>query len=100
MPPLRAPRDPVRQDVVRGLDVERLLDFGVRREEQVEEDEGRDEGGEERICSWRQRDVAATEARGPSTVAYRCGAALRPMRTALTIIMDKQLWGRSGIQNQ
>lgn len=33
------------------LDVERFLDFGVGREEEVDEDDGWDEEGEECICS-------------------------------------------------
>jgi hypothetical protein len=39
-------RDAVHEDVVDGLDVEGFFDFGVRRDEEVEQDGGGDEGVE------------------------------------------------------
>jgi hypothetical protein len=36
-------RDTVDQDIVDGLNVERFLDFGVRRNEQVDQNEYRDQ---------------------------------------------------------
>lgn len=39
----------VNEDVVCGLDVKGLFDFGVGGDEEVEEDEGRDEEGKEEI---------------------------------------------------
>jgi hypothetical protein len=38
-------------NIVRGLDIERLFDFCVRSDEEVENDEGRNEEVEEDICS-------------------------------------------------
>lgn len=60
------------------LYVEGLLDFSVGREEEVDEDDGWDEEGEERICLLGQRDIAAIEVRGPfidGCIPMRCRIA-------------------------
>ncbi len=41
------------------LDVKRFLDFGIRREKEVDEDDGWDEQGEECICPLNQLAIAA-----------------------------------------
>ena len=47
--PLDAPWKTVSQDVMGGLDVEGLLDFGVGGEEEVDEDDEGEEEGQEGI---------------------------------------------------
>lgn len=78
MLPCRAPRYAVSQDVVSSLYVERLLDFSVGREKEVDEDDGWDEEGEECICLLSQLDIAAIEVRGPfvdGCIPMRCRIA-------------------------
>ena len=48
----------VHEYIVGGLDVERLLDLGVRGDEKVEEDESWDEEGEPQICDGCERQCA------------------------------------------
>ena len=50
MLPLGIPRDAIGQDIMSGLDIERLLDFGIRRAEEMDENDRRDEKREDRIC--------------------------------------------------
>lgn len=60
------------------LYVERLLDFSVRREKEVDEDDAWDEEGEECICLLGQLDIAAIEVRGPfidGCIPIRCRIA-------------------------
>lgn len=71
MLPFRAPRYTIVQYVMSSLYIERLLDFSVRREKEVDEDDGWDEEGEEGVCSLDQLDIATIEARGRLIVAYQ-----------------------------
>ena len=57
MLPLHAPWYTIRQDIMSSLYIERLLDFRIRREKEVDEDDGWDEEGKERICSLDQLDM-------------------------------------------
>ena len=51
MLPFRGPWYTISQDVMSSLDIERLLDFGIRREKEVDEDDGWYEEGDEGIYS-------------------------------------------------
>ena len=44
-------RRAIEQDIVRGLEIEALLDLRIRRSEQMQEDEGGDQEVEGEICS-------------------------------------------------
>ena len=57
MLPFRTPWYAVTQDIMSSLHIERLLDFRVRREKKVDQDDGGNEQGEKRICSFCQFDV-------------------------------------------
>ena len=73
MLPFRGPWYTISQDVMSSLDVERLLDFGIGREKEVDEDDGRyEEGGE---CIYSLLDsvcgcIHYIEECGPLTIAY------------------------------
>lgn len=47
---IKAIWQPVGQNIMYGLDVERLLDFGVWSDEEMKEDQGWEEKSENRIC--------------------------------------------------
>lgn len=51
MLPFRIPRYTISQNIMGSLYVERLFDFRIWREKEVDEDDGGDEEGEECICS-------------------------------------------------
>lgn len=72
------------------LYIKRLLDLGVRREEEVKEDDGWDEEGEEFIYSSNQIGNDAIEVRRRLMSAYLWDAALRPMLIASTIVVERQ----------
>ena len=63
------------------LDIERFLDLGIRREEEVDEDGRWNEQGKECICPLdQQRDkLPLSEERGPLTITYLRDAASGPM---------------------
>lgn len=70
------------------LDVERLLDLGVRREEKVKEDDGWDEEGEECIYSSDQIGNDAMEFGRSLMSAYLWDATLRTMLRASTTYIN------------
>ena len=81
------------------LYTKRFLDFGIRREKEVDEDDGWNEQGEESICPLNQLDIAAVETCRKLITAYLQDAALRPMLTAFTIMMDSHFRGLLSIIN-
>ena len=53
MPPFHVPWYTISQDIMGSLDIERLLDLGVRRKEKVSEDDSWDEESEGCVYSLR-----------------------------------------------
>jgi hypothetical protein len=48
---------PMGQYIMRSLNIERLLDFGVRCKKQIEQDEEGNDGGQRRICAGCENSV-------------------------------------------
>lgn len=63
--------NPVAQNIVDGLDMEGLLDLGIRRDEEVEEDQAGDEGAEERDWDRLAVDVHIGRNTNPEVSSWR-----------------------------
>lgn len=87
MLPFRTPWYAISQDIMRSLHIEGLLDFRVRREKKVDQDDGGDEQGEKRICSFCQLDVLLLTGHTERLDTYLRDAALRPILNALSLII-------------